>query len=149
MVDENNPDLIAEVVENDAPVKTPASSKKPRAPRRQKTAVAPVRAAPKATSAKAPTGKPGKRGEQDRAGKIKSIETKGTEGASTLNATIKSAGRKKTPKQIEQTAKSSVLAIDEMADLVQLEEENQRLRKILAEKLRAENAELRKRLGLD
>jgi putative transposase len=122
MVDENNPDLIAEVVENDAPVKTPASSKKPRAPRRQKTAVAPVRAASKATSAKAPTGKPGKRGEQDRAGKIK---------------------------QIEQTAKSSVLAIDEMADLVQLEEENQRLRRTLAEKLRKENAELRKRLGLD
>ncbi|RVH87048.1 transcriptional regulator, partial [Sinorhizobium medicae] len=27
--------------------------------------------------------------------------------------------------------------------------ENQRLRKLLAEKLRAENAELRKRLGLD
>ncbi|PDT41633.1 transcriptional regulator, partial [Sinorhizobium fredii] len=36
-----------------------------------------------------------------------------------------------------------------LADLVQLEEENQRLRKRLAEKLRAENAELRKRLGLD
>ncbi|CAN7643141.1 SyrB-like regulator [Rhizobium sp. LjRoot258] len=149
MADENNPDLIAEVVENDAPVKTPASSKKQRAPRSQKTAVAPVRAASKATSAKAPTGKPGKRGEQDRAGKLKSIETKVTEGASTLNATIKSAGRKKTAKQIEQTAKSSVLAIDEMADLVQLEEENQRLRRTLAEKLRKENAELRKRLGLD
>lgn len=38
---------------------------------------------------------------------------------------------------------------DELADLVQLEEENQRLRKRLAEKLRAENAELRKRLGLE
>lgn len=37
---------------------------------------------------------------------------------------------------------------DEMADLVQLEEENQELRKLLAEKLRAENAELRKKLKL-
>ena len=42
-----------------------------------------------------------------------------------------------------------VTAIDEMADLLQLEEENQRLRKLLAEKLRAENADLRKRLKLD
>ncbi|AHK47191.1 putative SyrB-like regulator (plasmid) [Ensifer adhaerens OV14] len=39
--------------------------------------------------------------------------------------------------------------MDEMADLIQLEEENKRLRKTLADKLRAENADLRKRLGLD
>jgi hypothetical protein len=38
-------------------------------------------------------------------------------------------------------------AADEMTDLLQLEEENQKLRKLLAEKLRAENADLRKRLG--
>jgi len=37
---------------------------------------------------------------------------------------------------------------DDLADLLQLEEENQRLRKSLAEKLRAENADLRSRLGL-
>lgn len=38
--------------------------------------------------------------------------------------------------------------LDDIADLIQLEEENARLRKALAEKLRAENADLRKRLGL-
>ncbi|MDW5318283.1 transcriptional regulator [Rhizobium sp. PL01] len=38
---------------------------------------------------------------------------------------------------------------DEIADIPQLEEENQRLRKLLAEKLRAENADLRKRLKLN
>ncbi|UWU24267.1 hypothetical protein QA648_31520 (plasmid) [Rhizobium sp. CB3171] len=43
---------------------------------------------------------------------------------------------------------TSAPAIDELEDLIQLEEENKRLRKILAEKLRQENAELRKRLGL-
>ncbi len=43
----------------------------------------------------------------------------------------------------------STAAMDEMADLLQLEEENRRLRKLLAEKLRAENADLRKRLNLD
>ena len=37
---------------------------------------------------------------------------------------------------------------DEMADLLQLEEENQRLRKLLAENLRSENADLRKKLKL-
>lgn len=41
-----------------------------------------------------------------------------------------------------------VTAADEMADLIQLEEENRQLRKALAEKLRAENADLRKRLGV-
>jgi len=51
----------------------------------------------------------------------------------------------RTPK--EATAAGSTPAAHEMADLVQLEEENQKLRKQLAEKLRAENADLRKRLG--
>jgi hypothetical protein len=36
-----------------------------------------------------------------------------------------------------------------MTDLLQLEAENQKLRKLLAEKLRAENADLRKKLKLD
>ncbi|PYE30061.1 putative transposase [Rhizobium sp. PP-F2F-G38] len=37
---------------------------------------------------------------------------------------------------------------NELADLIKLEEENQRLRQSLGEKLRAENAELRRRLEL-
>lgn len=37
---------------------------------------------------------------------------------------------------------------DEIADLLQLEKENSRLRRELGDKLRAENAELRRRLGL-
>ncbi|WP_416068316.1 transposase [Rhizobium sp. ZK1] len=37
---------------------------------------------------------------------------------------------------------------DELAEFTELEEENRRLRKLLAEKLRAENAALRKRLGM-
>ena len=45
---------------------------------------------------------------------------------------------------------SSVTAAgEEMEDLLQLEQENQRLRKLLTEKLRAENAGLRKRLGFN
>lgn len=47
------------------------------------------------------------------------------------------------------TAEKPAVAIDEMAELRQLEEDNKRLRKALAAKLRTENAELRKRLGVD
>ncbi|EYR83765.1 hypothetical protein SHLA_23c000160 [Shinella sp. DD12] len=48
-----------------------------------------------------------------------------------------------------QAVSPTTAAGDEMEDLLQLEQENQRLRKLLAEKLRSENADLRKRLGLD
>ncbi len=45
------------------------------------------------------------------------------------------------------TANSAAVSGDEFADLPQLEEENRSLRKQLAEKLRTENADLRRRLG--
>lgn len=51
-------------------------------------------------------------------------------------------------KQAAVAVSAPASAGDEMAELLQLEEENKRLRKILAEKLRAENADLRKKLGL-
>jgi hypothetical protein len=50
-----------------------------------------------------------------------------------------------TPDRIADDAATS--AGDEMADLLQLEADNQELRKMLAEKLRAENADLRKKLN--
>ncbi len=55
---------------------------------------------------------------------------------------------KRAPKAVDAASAPSMAAVDEFADLLQLEEENQRLRKLLAEKLRAENADLRKRLNL-
>jgi hypothetical protein len=61
---------------------------------------------------------------------------------------MKGARKIKAVSHIEAPAKAPVTAADEMADLIQLEEENKRLRKALAEKLRAENADLRKRLGI-
>ncbi len=57
----------------------------------------------------------------------------------------KGLGKTELPKQ---SAPASVPVLDDIADLRQLEEENARLRKALSEKLRAENADLRKRLGL-
>lgn len=97
--------------------------------------------------------------EQERSEKLRLIETKVSEG-NTLKDAIKSAGiseqtyyhwksaaKSAAREDIERTTPLS--AGDEFAELVQLEEENQRLRKQLAEKLRTENTELRKRLGLD
>jgi len=54
---------------------------------------------------------------------------------------------KKTVSQAKAPTKSPVRVADGIADLIQLEEENKQLRKALAEKLRTENADLRKRLG--
>jgi len=75
-------------------------------------------------------------GRQKRGRKAKSDEG----AASATRAPVKRAPRG--------TTVPLVAAVDEFADLLQLEEENQRLRKLLAEKLRAENADLRKRLNL-
>ncbi|PRD52500.1 transcriptional regulator [Phyllobacterium myrsinacearum] len=54
--------------------------------------------------------------------------------------------RRKRASNAVQTATAS--STNEIADLQKLDEENQRLRKLLADKLRAENADLRKRLNL-
>jgi len=57
----------------------------------------------------------------------------------------KGAGKTSAQKQATPVAAP---VLDDITDLLQLEDENARLRKTLAEKLRAENADLRKRLGL-
>jgi hypothetical protein len=68
---------------------------------------------------------------------------------STAEADAKVAAKRprKTRAPKQETVAVNATAADEMTDLLQLEEENQKLRKLLAEKLRAENADLRKRLG--
>jgi putative transposase len=155
MADEENMEPNDAVVTTDAEVKPP-TAKKQRSPRSLKTTVEPVRAASKATAAKAPIAKPRRYSEQERIEKLKLIETQISEGTSTLKDAIKGAGVseqtyyqwKRTAKPVDPKEDKRVPAGDELADLVQLEEENQRLRKLLADKLRAENSDLRKRLGL-
>lgn len=151
MADESNTGSIAAAVAPHADVKAPAAKKK-RSPRRQKAVAEPRRAV-----SETPAAKPRRYSEQQRKEKLKLIETQVTEGKVTLKDAIKSAGIseqtyyqwKRTVKPVEQKAEKRLPTGEELADLVRLEEENQRLRKLLAEKLRAENADLRKRLGLD
>jgi hypothetical protein len=139
MADENNTGSIAQAVETDAPAKTP-TAKKQRAPRRQKAVAETTVAASTTEAVKAPRGRR-KRGEQ-------AAETTAAPVETPVAKQRKTRGPNKGPRKTK-VAATPVPAIDEFADLLQLEEENKRLRKTLAEKLRAENADLRKRLGLD
>ncbi|MBB5574704.1 transposase [Rhizobium paranaense] len=55
---------------------------------------------------------------------------------------------KKAAKSADKVEATPAGEVDDLAEFTELEAENARLRKLLAEKLRAENAELRRRLGL-
>jgi len=80
-------------------------------------------------------------------------------GGATLKDAVKTAGisdetyyqwkKKAATQPVEATAQPAIVADDEFAEFARLEEENRRLRTLLSEKLRAENAELRKRLGIN
>ncbi len=132
MADENATMISADTPAAAAP-DVPKKTRKPRAKKAvPETASVAVSAQPAAAS-NATAGK------QKRGRKAKSDEG----ATSTRRGPVKRA-----PRAVQAAAAPSVAAVDEIADLLQLEEENQRLRKLLAEKLRAENADLRKRLNL-
>lgn len=138
MADENDTTTIS-----DAPASVVAAidaPKKQRKPRAKKAALemAPVEVAA-AETAGALDSPAGKRGKQTRGRKPKLHE---------VAASAKKAPVKRGPKAVKAAIPAPAAAIDEMADLLKLEEENQRLRKLLAEKLRSENADLRRRLNL-
>ena len=129
-------------VDSDSVITDTAIASEPkmqRAPRAKK-------AAPETASAdimvetQSPAAAP-KRGRPARAAKIKPIVAEAARGA-------KRVGKTSAAKSSPVATKAPVSAADDMAELLRLEEENQMLRKSLAEKLRQENADLRKRLGL-
>ncbi|MBW6426174.1 transcriptional regulator [Rhizobium sp. XQZ8] len=137
-------DDIDTMTETDAPavVETSITPKKRRKPRAKKASSEVASVEIVTESAVASTVAPEK---QRRGRKAKSIDATGS---------AKRAPVRRPPKAVQVTSVSPTepaiaAAGDEMADLFQLEEENQRLRKLLAEKLRAENADMRKRLKLD
>ncbi|MGR8965010.1 transcriptional regulator (plasmid) [Rhizobium leguminosarum] len=119
-------------------VETPIAPKKQRKPRAKKAAA--LETAPADAAAEPAAALTGAGGGKRRGRKAKVIEAA---------SSAKPARVSRAPKAEQTASAAPMAAIDEMADLLQLEEENQRLRKLLAEKLRAENADLRKRLKLD
>ncbi|WP_457662565.1 transposase [Sinorhizobium medicae] len=151
MPDESNTGPVAAAVAADAEVKAPTAKKKRSRP--------PQKAAAEPAQPKAPAAKPRRYSDQERNDKLRPVETQVSED-NTLKSAIQSAG---IPEQTHYHSRGAARISaqkddkttkplppgDELVDLVELEEENQKLRKRLAEKLRGENAELRKRLGLD
>ena len=134
----------------------PTSQKPAPAGRRSKSAK-------RSAATKAATGQ--RYSAEERAAKIAQIETRSSEGVN-LKAAIKEAGiseqtyyrwkRSAEPQEEPEKAapqrkveKKPGAELETLEDLVALEAENIRLRTQLAEKLRAENAELRKRLGME
>ncbi|MGO6748231.1 SyrB-like regulator [Rhizobium ruizarguesonis] len=134
-----------EVVMTDKPSEMPVA-KKQRAPRRSKADIeSALAAAAIATTAKSPKVRK-KRAAQAKAASV-SLETPAP-ATTTKKTQIKGARKTEPVSQLEVPAIAPVTASDEIADLIQLEEENKRLRAALAEKLRAENADPRKRLAV-
>lgn len=132
-------DEIGTVTTADAPavVETPVAPKKQRKARTKKVALENASIDAAAEPAIASTDGAGK---QKRGRKAKSVDNAGTP---------KRVPVKRAPRAVQAAPAVPATPADDMADLLQLEEENQRLRKLLAEKLRSENADLRKRLKLD
>ncbi|ARM91110.1 transcriptional regulator SyrB protein (plasmid) [Rhizobium sp. CIAT894] len=142
MADENNTGSVEGAPETGILAKP--ETRKQRAPRRQKAVAETTPTGSQAEAVSSPAASVMPADGRGRRGKRKAVETKVVDGRSTR----KGAPRKTTAKPLEQGAATPAPALDELEDLIQLEEENKRLRKLLAEKLRQENAELRKRLGL-
>jgi putative transposase len=84
---------------------------------------------------------------KERAQMLSQIEKSIAVGESIKSATKQAGISEQTYYQWKKAA-ASVPEGGELKDLVALEEENARLKKLLAERLRKENAELKKRLGL-
>lgn len=95
--------------------------------------------------------------DQERAHKLQLISSQVSMRGITQKEAIRDAGIseqtyylwKRTAKVVDQTGEGFVPAGDQMSELIALDAENQRLRIVLIEKLRAENADLRARLGLE
>jgi putative transposase len=85
--------------------------------------------------------------EKDRAHKLGEIEKQIRRGES-VKAAIQKAGISEQTYYQWKKAAGQTTQTDELKDLLKLEEENARLKKLLADRLRKENAELRKKLGL-
>jgi putative transposase len=139
MADEMNLPLAVETMPAEASSK--AKEKKTRAPRKPKT----VAEAVADISVSAPVKKT--RGPSKKA--LTTSVPVAAEAAAKAPAPIKKAtAAKAQPAKRAPKVEAAPVDTDGFADLLKLEEENQKLRKELSGKLRAENADLRKKLGM-
>ena len=153
MADQEAPDVSTSVVEIVVePLEPPAKKREPAAKAEAKAKTKSIKSTAKeAVLAEIPA-KRRRYSQAERADKLAAIDADITKGA-TLKAAVKSAGVSEqtyyqwkkaanTPEKARRPTSEGIA----FADLIELEAENQRLRVQLANKLRAENEELRMRL---
>ncbi len=155
MPDPQEAETVEAVVE--APAATEAPEPKKRAPRQKKDRaaskprIAKEAAKPASKTADAqPAPTRAKRktySEKERAQILAKIEKSIGRGGSIKSAVSEAGISEQTYYQWKKT-KGPTAPVDDLKDLVALEEENKRLKRQLAEHLRKENAEIRKKLGL-
>lgn len=154
---------LKEIDPTQAPAETPAKEQTPevkeKAPKprkktgQQRGALRPgAKSATQASSSKAvtsPTARTARKiySEKERAQKLGEIEKQIGRGES-IKAAVQKAGISEQTYYQWKKAAGQTTQSDGLKDLVKLEEENARLKKLLADRLRNENAELRKKLGL-
>ncbi|MER9632625.1 transposase [Mesorhizobium sp. M0228] len=146
----------AQTVQTTAPAKVEVPESKKRVPAAKKAKaelVKPARkngAKPAPPAAEAPVaGKTARKtySEKERAQKLAQIE-KSIAGGATSKSAIGQAGISEQTYYQWKRATTPSSDSGELRDLVALEEENKRLKSLLADRLRKENAELKKKLGL-
>lgn len=131
------------------PKKRAARPRKAKAEVGQLTAKKSSRKSAKAAEASIPAVRTSRKtySQKERAQKLSQIEKSIAGGATTRNAVGQAGISEQTYYQWKKTA-APVFESDELKDLLALEEENKRLKKMLAERLRKENAELKNKLGI-
>jgi hypothetical protein len=131
------------------PKKKAARSRRAKAEATQPAVSKRSRQSPKAAEAPAPATRAPRKtySEKERAGKLSQIEKAIAGGATIKNAVGQSGISEQTYYQWKK-ATAATTESDDLRDLLALEEENKRLKKMLAEHLRKENAELKNKLGL-
>lgn len=157
MGEENKTGPVTEAIQPDAEAKTPKRVPRKSSPQRKAAGESIGSGSVGSAEAKNPAAKSRKFNQQDRIEKLSGIEAQVAKGTSTLRDAIKSAGIseqtyyqwKRSTKPAELPTKAAASGDADLTDFIELETENKRLRKLLAEKLRSENSDLRRRLGLD
>jgi hypothetical protein len=124
-----------------ADVSSPAKAKKTRAPRKPRVAPEAVTDMTVSASVRKTRG-PGKKAAAANAARPAAPATRAPAPA------IKAAAAKVQPAKAARKVEGAGSDADGFADLLKLEKENQELRTALSRKLRSENADLRKKLGL-
>ncbi|RWJ60431.1 MAG: transposase [Mesorhizobium sp.] len=153
MADPERAESIEAAAERAVKAETEETTKKARRPRKVK-AEPPRTSGAKAVSqgngASAATSRGPRKvySEKERAQKLVQIE-RSISGGATLKSSVKQAGISEQTYYLWKKASATAAPNDDLKDLIALEEENKRLKSLLAERLRNENAELKRRLGLD